>query len=223
MDRNQLLALKDLVRNKNNDVEFIVDYLLTLTGEYPNYTEFEADGTLKLNGTATVFKDISLSGLAFSPAGAAAPDLINFVNANLQIYAFDGGVTTERLYITTEMNHDYKEGSDLEVHVHWTPTNTGTGDVYWQLYYSWQSANGTFGTPQLIASTSAARGTAWQNTYGTFGTISGAGQTINSQLVLQLFRIPTATEDTYTGDAALIALGLHYEIDALGSRERTSK
>lgn len=188
-----------------------------------NYSEIESDGTLSFHGDATVFKDISLSGLMFAPGGSAAPSLISFVNANCLTYGFNGSNTTERLYITTEMNHDYKEGSELELHVHWTPTTANTGNVKWQLYYTWQSKDGTFGTPQLLTAISSARGTAWQNTYETFGTISGVGKTINSQLVLQIFRVPTDGDDTYPDNAALVALGIHYECDTVGSRQRLSK
>ncbi len=188
-----------------------------------NYSDFESDGTLKFHGGATVFKDISLSGLSFSAGGAGAPDLINFVDANCLTFGFAGANTTERLYITTEMNHDYKEGTDIEFHVHWTPTTPAIGNVKWQLYYTWQSVNGTYTAPQLLTAISPARGTAWQNTYLSLGTISGAGKTINTQLVLQLFRVPSDAEDTYGADAALLALGIHYECDTVGSRARTSK
>lgn len=188
-----------------------------------NYSGFEPDGTYKMTGDATVFDDISLSGLSFSPGGAASPDIIDFVNPNLKVFGFDGGSTIERLYITTEMRHEYKEGSDLELHVHWAPTTTGAGNVKWQLYYSWVSVDGVYSSPVLLPVISPARGTAWQNTYASFGIIPGAGQGINSQLILQLFRDPGDGEDTYGADAALIALGIHYEKDTVGSRQRTAK
>jgi len=188
-----------------------------------NFSSFEPDGTYKMTGEAVVFDDISLSGMSFAAGGSAAPDIIDFVNANLKTYGFDGGATTERLYITTEMQHAYREGSDLELHIHWAPTTVGAGNVKWQVYYSWVSKDGIYTAPALLSVVAAARGQAWQNTYSTFGVISGVGRTINSQLVLQLFRDPSDVADTYAGDAALIAFGIHYEKDTVGSRTRLGK
>lgn len=189
-----------------------------------NYSEFEADGTLKYNGTATVYRDINLSGGSLTPAGAAAPDQINFIDANLQAYAFDGGVLTERLYGSLEMQHDYKEGSDIEIHVHWTPTDTTGGNVVWQIYYSWANVGDTYATPTLIAASPTAAGTvAWANKYTSVGVISGAGKTINSQLSFQIFRDPANVGDTYTGDAALVQFGVHYQCDTTGSRTNMAK
>ena len=47
--------------------------------------------------------------------------------------------------------------------------------------------------------------------------------TINSQLVIQLFRDPGDAQDTYGSDAALIALGIHYKKNTVGSRNITTK
>lgn len=188
-----------------------------------NYSGFEPDGSYRMVGDATVYDDISLSGMSFAPGGAAAPDIINFVTPNLKVYGFDGGGTVERLYITSESKHEYEEGSELEFHVHWTPTTTGAGNVKWQAYVSWMSVDGIFSAPTLLTGVSPARGQAWQNTYITLGTIPGAGMTINSQLVIQIFRDPGDAQDTYASDAAFIAFGIHYKKDTVGSRTRTAK
>lgn len=188
-----------------------------------NYSSFEPDGTYRMHGDATVYDDISISGMSFAPGGAAAPDIIDFVTPNLKVYGFNGGGTVERLYITSESKHEYEEGSELEFHVHWTPTTTGAGNVKWQAYVSWMSVDGIFSAPTLLTGVSPARGQAWQNTYITLGTIPGAGMTINSQLVIQIFRDPGDAQDTYASDAAFIAFGIHYKKDTVGSRTRTAK
>lgn len=188
-----------------------------------NYSGFEPDGTYKMHGEATTYDDISLSGMSFAPGGAAAPDIIDFVTPNLKIYGFDGGSTPERLYITSESKHEYEEGSELEFHVHWAPTTTGAGNVKWQAYVSWMSVDGIFSAPTLLTGISPARGQAWQNTYISLGTMPGTGRTINSQLVIQIFRDPTDVADTYASDAAFIAFGIHYKKDTVGSRTRTAK
>lgn len=211
---------------KYNPRTGVYDYYATQFGDVSagNYSEFEDDGTLSFKGDATVYRDIIIPGNSLAPTGAAAPDLINFINANLQVRGFDGGATTERLFGSCEMQHDYKEGSNIEIHVHWSPTTADAGSVVWQLYYTWTNKHGTFAAPTLITFTpDAAGGTAWVHKFKSGGAISGAGKTIGSIFVFQLFRDPGATGDTYSADAALLDVGIHYECDTTGSRERTSK
>jgi hypothetical protein len=191
-------------------------------GEPENFTEFEDDGSMRMAGEATVYKDLNVSTAGLTPSGAAAPDLINFVNGNLQIYAFDGGVTTERLYGSIEINHDYKEGSNVEVHIHWAPTTAAAGNVKWQLYISWANNGEDFKAPALHTVTAPAAG-AWLSTYSSIAVLSGVGKTINSQFVFQIFRDPTDGADTYGADAALITVGIHYQCDTVGSRSPATK
>ena len=84
------------------------------------------------------------------------------------------------------------------------------------------AAGEVFTAPQLLTVVSAATG-AWKSTYASLGTISGLGKVMNSQLVLQVARDPTDPEDTYAADAALIQVGIHYEVDSMGSRQMTVK
>lgn len=213
------------ILNGNNEIVGILYGNATSFGNITtgHYFKVEADGTVVLMGNATAYDDISLSGLSFSAGGASAPDLINFVNSNCITYGFDGNATTERLYLTTEMHHDYMEGTDLELHIHWAPSTANLGNVKWQIYYTWQNKDGTFETPVLLPVISEARGVAWQNTYASFGMISGLNKVINSQLLLQVFRVPTDGEDTYPDNAAFIAFGIHYKKDGFGSRTITAK
>lgn len=189
-----------------------------------NYTEFEEDGTLHMVGNATVYKDINVSGASLVKTGANAPDIINFVNANTATYAFDGGALTEKLYGTIELAHDYYEGTDVEFHIHWAPTTANTGNVVWQIYWTWQNAGSTFSASTLATATAtAAGGTAWVSKYISVATLSGTGKTINSHIVFQVFRDPSNAGDTYPDDAALIQIGIHYQSDSLGSRTTSTK
>jgi hypothetical protein len=193
-------------------------------GDFENsdYSEFEIDGTLIFHGEATVYRDLVLSGLGFTPGGAEAPDLINFIDSNLQAYAFNGMNTTERLYNMVEVNHDYEEGSNIELHIHWAPATSGSGDVKWQVYYSWANSGETFPTPTLVSAVSSADG-AWENTYTHVASIDGTGKTINSQIAIQVFRDPSDAEDTYSDDVALVTFGIHYRCDTTGSRSIVTK
>ena len=47
-------------------------------------------------------------------------------------YLFDNS-TDEELFFQVQLPHAWKEGTDIEPHVHWFPTNTDTGVVRWWL------------------------------------------------------------------------------------------
>jgi hypothetical protein len=192
-------------------------------GAAVNYSEFEADGTLVFNGNATVWDDIVIPAFALGVV-ASIPDSINFgPSGNLKIRGFDGAATSEMLYGSFELPHGYKEGTDITVHVHWTPTNANAGNVKWQFEYAWQNVDGTYGAPTTITVTDSTDSTAWKHLRADFAAISGTGKTIGSVLVFRIFRDPADAADTYASDAGLIDIGCHVELDTVGSRQITTK
>lgn len=168
-----------------------------------------------------VYKDINLGGASFPP-GASAPDLINIDSTSIQTRAFDGGTLTEQLSGGFELQHDYYEGSDVYPHVHFLTTTTGTGDVkffldYYVKYHNETALSGTLSGVQSV------NGNAWEEFRIDFGTIDGTNLGIGWQIFFRLYRDPTDVEDTYTDDAALATVGIHYQVDTLGSRNISSK
>ena len=159
-------------------------------------------------------------------AGASAPDLININNTGIYLYGFAGAATTEQLYGSFEIPHNYKEGTDLVLHVHWLTTTTNIGNVKWQVDY-WRVDMTTIttvpSTPLNIVALGAADGTAWKNNRIDATTVSGANIKIGDQVAFRLYRNPTDAQDTYPDDACVITFGIHYQIDTLGSRNITTK
>lgn len=189
-------------------------------GGYTNYSSFESDGTLVFNGAATVYKDINIGSINLG-MGASAPDLVAYNGTSIVMRAFDGNVTTEQLYGSTELQHDYKEGTDIVAHIHWCPTDTGTGNVIWYMdYVILENSVASAVTP--ISVTVPASGVAWKETRADIDTISGAGLKIGAQIAFRLYRVPTGS-DTYAGDAMVFTIGFHYQIDTIGSRGITDK
>lgn len=184
----------------------------------------EIDSTgITLKGDATVWEDENVAGVELG-AGAAEPDLVAVNGTTLFARAFDGNATSEELFGAIELPHSYKEGSNITIHIHWMPTTTGSGNVKWNVDYQWVNAGDTFGNSvTTVSSTVAASGTAWDGTNTDIATLTGTGKTISSHLMFRLYRNPGDAADTYTSDAALIAFGVHYEIDTPGSRQITTK
>lgn len=170
-----------------------------------------------------LWNDINMPASALR-LGASAPDAIGILGSGgIEALGFDGNATTESVNGAAEILHGYLEGSDIEFHVHWMPTTANAGNVKWQLEYSWQNVNGTFSNPTIIDVVDAASGTVWGHHLSPFAAIDGTDKIVNSAVVFRLFRDPSDGQDTYGDDAALIQVGIHYQIDVYGSRSQTVK
>lgn len=150
--------------------------------------------------------------------GAAAPDIIDLAGTDIETLGFDGVNTTEEVSVVLELNHNWKEGTVLKPHVHWYAVNANAGNVNWQMEYVLVPIGGVVPAPTTINVIQAAPGVAWQGMFAVFADIVTTGFTIGTQLHIRLFRDPT-DNDTYGSDAALATLGLHVQVDALGSRQ----
>lgn len=190
-------------------------------GGTTNYSEFEADGTLEFIGSATVWKDINL-GSASLGAGATAPDLVQVGTSGVFLRGFDGAATTEQLFFELELQHDYKEGSDITFHIHNLASTTDVGNVNWQLSYIISRSGDTTSSATTISKVQAYDGTQWKRYRTDFTAITGTNFKTGDQIICRLFRDPTAS-DTYGADALVETVGFHYECDTVGSRTITSK
>ena len=80
-----------------------------------DYSQFEADGTLKFNGAATVYNDIIINAGNLR-GGGTPPSFLAFQN-NIWQVCFQNSVS-DIVYGSFELPHGYMEGTDLEVHLH---------------------------------------------------------------------------------------------------------
>jgi len=176
------------------------------------------------NLAGPLWEDMRVPGSSVQK-GSSAPDLVAFLGSgDLKVNAFDGGVTSEQVYFTIQFSHSRRNGSDIYPHVHWTPTTADSGNVKWQLEYSWADIDGTFSAPTTISKVCAAEGIAWEHLFCDMGKIDGSNKKrVSSMMVCRLFRDPIDVEDTYEHDAAFLEFDVHYEMDIPGSRKITSK
>ena len=172
-------------------------------------------------GPTPQWNDINLPAFSLGK-GATPPDDIGILpSGGIRALGFDGASTVEEVHSSGEVLHGYIADTDLDIHIHWMPTDTNTGTVKWQLEYYWINAGGTYGAPTIITSTQEAGGTAWKAWHSHFPAIDGTGKVQGSEIVFRFFRDPS--EDTYGSDAALVQIGIHYQVNTLGSRQVETK
>ena len=195
-----------------------------------NYTGFEADGTMILNGTATTYDDIQFGISSGKVPASNAPTWATW--NGLSEYSFGIGD-----YIdlgSQEFKHDWKEGSPVELHIHWS---TGTGNyvngdkVNWQIEYTWTNMATSqpftvFPAPTAVTAEQAFTTTVlpYSHVYTSVVAFTPTGGKIGAQLKVRLKRIAKSAggTDPATNPFAL-QVGLHYEQDTLGSRTTSSK
>ncbi len=196
----------------------------------------EADGTLRLDNDATVWNDLMVFPDATTKGGSNPPEWGTAFMKN-------GGGTTkgvylwmfapnqeEELHFTVQIPHDYKEGSDIFPHVHWT-TATGTpsgSNVVWGLEYTVVAVGGSFpntvtvSTSTLVPECGTPSG-AGQHLISAFSSVSGAGLGISTILICRLYRAAGDAADTFPNDVGLLGFDIHYEQDTQGSRNQWTK
>jgi len=208
-------------------IQFVDGQLITNIGTPIDLTiNCGTDKTVKL--TEGVWKDTNVGGAQLNPIPAFAPDLEKFLDeggGDTGIYTLAFAVN-ESASGSFEIQHDYKEGTDISFHIHWQgiAAPSGTDFVKWELTYTIVRFDATIDASTVIVIETAID-TQYKNNTSVFPIISGSTGGNNGgpiqmgdQFLLTARRI-AAAGDAYLGDALVLTAGLHYEVDTLGSRQ----
>jgi hypothetical protein len=219
---------------------FIATILKAQEVKVNNNFVVESDGTMRLDGAATVFDDVMIYPDATSRGGSNPP---TWGGAGANAFKRNAGSTSQgvflwmfsasseqEVYFTIQIPHGYKVGSDIFPHVHWT-TATGTPsgtNVVWGLEYTASAIGGNFPVTNTLTSNSiipvigSPSGTG-QHLITSLGAISGTGLGISTVLVCRLFRATSNVSDTFANEVGLLGIDFHIEKDTEGSRSEFSK
>ncbi len=107
--------------------------ILKATGENKGRV-LVTDGSDGAGWQTTVWKDM-LGRLNARNSGATAPSFTAFRGGAVDQYAFSAN---DEIQIEFHINHDYKPGSDLYLHVHWAHNGTAvSGNMVWTYYVTY--------------------------------------------------------------------------------------
>jgi len=174
-----------------------------------------------------VYQDINIDGYLLAKPASSAPGVDTFrstggTDTTIETYAF---AIDEKVHGGFELQHDYKEGTDLVFHVHWqgiaAPAG-GTDNVQWRLNYIVSRDGVTLAAATVIDSPDVAIDTQYRCYRTDFGAITGTNFKIGDQFMFTLTRV-AAVSDDYAGDCLIETVGIHYQIDTLGSRTIVAK
>jgi len=195
----------------------------------------ESDGTVRMDNSATVWNDLMVYPDATTKGGSNPPEWGTMFKNNgagsMGVYLWMFAANQEEeMHFTVQLPHDYKIGSVLYPHVHWTTvTGTPSGtNVVWGIEYTVISVGGAFaGTTiskanSILPAIGSPTGTG-QHLITVLGPISGTNLGISSVIICRLYRASGDPADTFSNNVGLLGFDIHYEQDTQGSRQQWIK
>lgn len=159
----------------------------------------------------------------------------------LEFFA-DGKTGDQELFFTAQLPHTYQQGSDIEVHTHWTPklgTVPAAGEVVsWGLEYTWANVGEDYANTTLIgdnghypADATLVPGRHYMTEIGDILGTTGDDKLVSSCLICRVFRdaVGNHAPDTFQGlpagnhDVGLIEIDFHFQLDSQGSDDEDTK
>lgn len=167
------------------------------------------------------WNDAFVDGLSLTGGQTDPPVFAAFKNG---IYGrrFDNA-TVMSAHGTLELPHDYQEGTAIDLHVHWSPSTTNTGNVQWSIEYSIASKDEAFPTSATVSAVQSGSGVVGVHQALTIATIPGTNRKISDVICFRVYRDGNAVPDTFTGNAFLHRVAVHYQCDSIGSASEYAK
>jgi len=209
------------VGNKNTP-DIILTNANLVIGDGTNQLRIAADGTLTLEGSATVFEDVVTDAMTIQNAGSG-------ITANSSENTKDFSNTStiaDYLYGNMQFPHRRKLTSTVFPHIHWTQAAAGT--VNWLLEYRWQKNGGakTTAWTRVKCNTLAftyTSGSLNQISYVNGGIAPPSGDAISDILQYRVSRDKANASglfsgaDTTAATVSLVSYDAHIEADRQGS------
>ncbi|PAM93718.1 hypothetical protein B4N84_15695 [Flavobacterium sp. IR1] len=134
-----------------------------------------------------------------------------------EIWFFRNDQGVDAMSFSVQLPHSWKEGTTIHPHIHWVPRTSASGNMVWNLDYTW--ANMSTGTFSATTTTSVVvNGPFVQNRHLVSDLtlldsgISGIGKNISSVLICRIWRNASAGNDTYEGDAGGVSMDFHISV-----------
>jgi len=183
-----------------------------------DYSEFEANGTLKAIGGARTWDDliVVLTGAELHPT--QSPVWIDYKGSRALEFS---GSAAQTIYFIAQLPHTWAEETDLEFHLHAIHEALTTGTVIWDFTHSWANVGDVFPTETTVQKVISTHSPVDEHGAGGIATLEGTGKKISSILLCSLTR--RGDIDTATTTSILIGADFHHLIDTFGSRQEFIK
>ena len=141
----------------------------------------------------------------------------NVYQGGINMYSFAAGQMTQA-FAVFHIDHDYKLGTAIYPHVHWSPTGTTAGTVRWGL--EWTFAKGhqqmAFPAPTLVYTEQTSLEVPFMHYVSEVSdanVIPGTNIETDGLILMRVFRDGAHVDDTFDGDVFGLCVDLHYQVD----------
>jgi hypothetical protein len=164
-----------------------------------------------------VWSSVPVPATSLTTAAANTPDFQKFRDdgsASTGVYAwhFDDN-SLEQAFFEIVVPLDYKVGTDLDLHFHWSPATTNTGNVYFGVEYTMQNIDGVFPSTTITMGTAAADGVAKKHQIVSSVLLDGTNVEPGAHILFRVWRDGADAADTLTGDAVLLSAHINYKMN----------
>ena len=171
------------------------------------WTQFQLDGLM--SGWRDLTSDIKSSGV-----GSNDPTWSQMFDG-FYAHKFSNTVMNQ-CWTTFHIDHDYKRGTPIHLHVHWTTSDAGTGTVRWGFEYSIAKGHQqeAFPTSQLVYVEQACVATARTHYVAEIATgLTTSSFEPDTLILVRVFRDAQNANDTCTSSVFGLTVDCHYQID----------
>ncbi len=169
-----------------------------------------------------VYDDLSIAMSQARIPAALAPTWTPYKGSQIPAYS---ATQVNVIYFSAQLPHTYKEGTNLEFHIHIAYPDALAGDSAWYFTYSWANIGDSFPAPTLtpqvlVASPLVAD---YHQMAEIVASMDGTGKKISSTLLCSIQRTGTYGDDDYPSAIYLVSADFHHQINTIGSRAASSK
>lgn len=183
-------------------------------GSTTNNTYFDTDGTMLMNGNATVWNDIVIRASNLG-TGGTVPAYSAFVG-NIYTPVFEDAKSQD-VSASWEVPHGFRN-TNMEVHIHWSPSSTNTGNANVQFEYNCSNVGSAFAASNTtLLALAKGSGTVRQHQYTALGNINAVPLTTGAVCDFSFKRDGTDGQDDGTFNLILHDIGIHYQQYKLGT------
>jgi hypothetical protein len=166
-------------------------------------------------------EDVRFPASGINPPGAATDPTRDPEDGRLVFSASQVNI----IAVQAQLPHSWVEGTDIDPHVHWSPTDSNAGNVLWRMEYKIADAiteafPADWTTLNVLA---AAAGTFDQHQLKSFGKITMEDKHVSCMMLIRISRIGNDPTDTYASTVKLNEFDIHALLDSLGSDEEYYK
>ena len=168
-----------------------------------------------LDKDAENWEDLRFPSQSIDPVGSTAPATRDNNDGTITFSAS----ATNIIAGIAQMPHNWLRGSAIRPHIHWSPTTTGSGNVYWRFEYEIVNFGDAFTGYTTINTLDSADGTAekhqMHNLYSTEIAMTNFKE--SSIMKWRISRIGGDGTDTYSAVARLLEFDIHYRVGKPGT------